>query len=203
MTEVPVQAEELHLRRLEGRTGPTDRDRIHRTVSTDGTEIVGSVHGQGPPLVLVHGSAVGTVGAPTGRDLPWTRVLSVRHRPTGDGAARPFGISPRNPARPVPRSAPRSPSGRTGGCGIVAAAPVRFRGASVRRAGAADAAQGLRANVLAAAHPISAAWVIEVPYGRRKNVRSRDDFHASALTRSTEPIEGSLRGTRSSGGWGR
>jgi hypothetical protein len=57
MTKVPVQAEELHLRRLEGPTGPTDRHRIHRTVSTDGTEIVGSVHGQGPPLVLVHGTA--------------------------------------------------------------------------------------------------------------------------------------------------
>jgi pimeloyl-ACP methyl ester carboxylesterase len=30
-------------------------ERIHRTVSADGTEIVGRVHGQGPPLVLVHG----------------------------------------------------------------------------------------------------------------------------------------------------
>ncbi len=30
-------------------------DRIHRTVSADGTEIAGRVHGQGPPLVLVHG----------------------------------------------------------------------------------------------------------------------------------------------------
>ncbi|MDP8932176.1 MAG: alpha/beta hydrolase [Actinomycetota bacterium] len=30
-------------------------DRIHRAVSTDGTEIAGRVEGQGPPLVLVHG----------------------------------------------------------------------------------------------------------------------------------------------------
>lgn len=31
-------------------------DRIHRTTSADGTEIAGRVHGQGPPLVLVHGA---------------------------------------------------------------------------------------------------------------------------------------------------
>jgi pimeloyl-ACP methyl ester carboxylesterase len=31
-------------------------DRIHRAVSADGTEIAGRVHGQGPPLVLVHGA---------------------------------------------------------------------------------------------------------------------------------------------------
>jgi pimeloyl-ACP methyl ester carboxylesterase len=30
-------------------------DRIHRAVTDDGTEIAGRVHGQGPPLVLVHG----------------------------------------------------------------------------------------------------------------------------------------------------
>jgi len=30
-------------------------ERIHRAVSADGTEIVGRVQGQGPPLVLVHG----------------------------------------------------------------------------------------------------------------------------------------------------
>lgn len=30
--------------------------RLHRAVSDDGTEIVGHVYGQGPPLVLVHGS---------------------------------------------------------------------------------------------------------------------------------------------------
>jgi pimeloyl-ACP methyl ester carboxylesterase len=30
-------------------------ERIHRAVSADGTEIAGRVHGQGPPLVLVHG----------------------------------------------------------------------------------------------------------------------------------------------------
>lgn len=32
-------------------------DRIHRARSDDGTEIAGRVHGQGPPLVLVHGQA--------------------------------------------------------------------------------------------------------------------------------------------------
>ncbi|QBI20103.1 alpha/beta hydrolase [Egibacter rhizosphaerae] len=31
-------------------------DREHRAVSPDGTEIAGSVHGVGPPLVLVHGA---------------------------------------------------------------------------------------------------------------------------------------------------
>lgn len=31
-------------------------DRIHRAVSDDGTEIAGRVYGEGPPLVLVHGS---------------------------------------------------------------------------------------------------------------------------------------------------
>jgi pimeloyl-ACP methyl ester carboxylesterase len=30
-------------------------ERIHRAVSADGTVIAGSVHGQGPPVVLVHG----------------------------------------------------------------------------------------------------------------------------------------------------
>lgn len=33
-----------------------DQRRIHRAISSDGTEIVGHVEGQGPPLVLVHGS---------------------------------------------------------------------------------------------------------------------------------------------------
>lgn len=31
-------------------------DRRHRAVSADGTEIVGRIHGDGPPLVLVHGA---------------------------------------------------------------------------------------------------------------------------------------------------
>lgn len=30
-------------------------ERVHRTVSNDGTEIAGRVHGDGPPLLLVHG----------------------------------------------------------------------------------------------------------------------------------------------------
>ena len=33
----------------------TEGRRLHRTTSTDGTEIVGRVVGQGPPLVLLHG----------------------------------------------------------------------------------------------------------------------------------------------------
>jgi pimeloyl-ACP methyl ester carboxylesterase len=39
------------------RTTPGHSDRIHRTVSTSATEIAGRVHGQGPPVVLVHGGA--------------------------------------------------------------------------------------------------------------------------------------------------
>jgi pimeloyl-ACP methyl ester carboxylesterase len=34
----------------------TDENRIHRAISNDGIEIAGIAHGQGPPLVLVHGS---------------------------------------------------------------------------------------------------------------------------------------------------
>jgi pimeloyl-ACP methyl ester carboxylesterase len=42
--------------------------RIHRTVSADGTEIAGRVHGQGPPLVLVH-------GGPHDGDLAWEALV--------------------------------------------------------------------------------------------------------------------------------
>lgn len=42
--------------------------RIHRAVSADGTEIVGQVIGQGPPLVLVHG-AIGD------GEFAWTELL--------------------------------------------------------------------------------------------------------------------------------
>lgn len=42
--------------------------RIHRADSLDGTEIVGRVHGQGPPLVLVH-------GAPHDGDLAWEAMV--------------------------------------------------------------------------------------------------------------------------------
>jgi pimeloyl-ACP methyl ester carboxylesterase len=41
--------------------------RIHRVVSSDGTEIAGRVHGQGPPLVLVHGGL--------GDDTGWSELL--------------------------------------------------------------------------------------------------------------------------------
>ena len=43
-------------------------NRIHRTVSADGTEIVGRVHGHGPPLVLFHGS-------PHDGDLAWEALI--------------------------------------------------------------------------------------------------------------------------------
>lgn len=43
-------------------------DRIHRAVSPDGTEIVGRVHGQGPPLVFLQG-AIGD------GDLDWQAVV--------------------------------------------------------------------------------------------------------------------------------
>lgn len=45
-----------------------DEDRIHRAVSDDGTEIAGRVHGQGPALVLVHGSF-------EDGDLDWVAML--------------------------------------------------------------------------------------------------------------------------------
>lgn len=44
------------------------RERIHRAVSDDGTAIVGRVHGQGPPLVLVH-------GGPHDGDLAWEALV--------------------------------------------------------------------------------------------------------------------------------
>jgi pimeloyl-ACP methyl ester carboxylesterase len=44
-------------------------ERIHRAVSTDGTEIAGRVHGQGRPLVLVH-------GAPHDGDSAWEALVS-------------------------------------------------------------------------------------------------------------------------------
>jgi pimeloyl-ACP methyl ester carboxylesterase len=43
-------------------------DRIHRAVSADGTETAGRVHGQGPPLVLVH-------GRPHDGDIAWEALL--------------------------------------------------------------------------------------------------------------------------------
>ena len=45
-----------------------DERRIQRAVSADGTEIVGRVIGQGPPLVLVHG-AIGD------GEFAWTELL--------------------------------------------------------------------------------------------------------------------------------
>lgn len=41
---------------------------IHRTVSADGTEIAARVHGQGSPLVLVH-------GALADGDIAWEAML--------------------------------------------------------------------------------------------------------------------------------
>lgn len=48
----------------------TIRSRIHRTTSADGTEIAGRVDGQGPPLVLVHGSL-------EDGDCDWTDLLPL------------------------------------------------------------------------------------------------------------------------------
>jgi pimeloyl-ACP methyl ester carboxylesterase len=47
---------------------PMTEDRIHRTLSADGTMIAGRVHGQGPPLVLVP-------GGPTDGDMAWASLL--------------------------------------------------------------------------------------------------------------------------------
>ena len=43
-------------------------ERIHRAVSADGTEIAGSVHGERPPLVLVH-------YAPHDGDIGWEAMV--------------------------------------------------------------------------------------------------------------------------------
>jgi pimeloyl-ACP methyl ester carboxylesterase len=43
-------------------------ERIHRTISADSTEIAGRVHGQGPPLVLFHGT-------PHDGDLAWEALV--------------------------------------------------------------------------------------------------------------------------------
>jgi pimeloyl-ACP methyl ester carboxylesterase len=43
-------------------------DRVHRAISADGTTIAGRVHGQGPPLVLVH-------GRPHDGDVAWEAML--------------------------------------------------------------------------------------------------------------------------------
>lgn len=45
-----------------------DAERIHRAASADGTTIAGHVHGQGPPLVLFHGS-------PHDADLAWEALV--------------------------------------------------------------------------------------------------------------------------------
>lgn len=45
-------------------------ERIHRTRSIDGTRIAGSVHGEGPPLVLVHGSL-------EDGETDWTQLLPL------------------------------------------------------------------------------------------------------------------------------
>ena len=71
--------------------------RVQVAISADGTEIVGRVRGQGPPLVLVHG-ALGDGGLPTRR---WCPTL-----PTGSPAtrrARGRGLSGDNPDHSPPR----------------------------------------------------------------------------------------------------
>jgi pimeloyl-ACP methyl ester carboxylesterase len=70
---------------VERETSIDSSDRIHRAVSDDGTEIIASVHGQGPPLVLVHGAMDdGTLqwkpAVPYLADRFTCHVLSVRNR---------------------------------------------------------------------------------------------------------------------------
>ncbi len=74
-------------------------DRIHRAVSADGTEIVGRVQGQGPPLVLVH--------APVhDGDMAWEALLPhltdrfTCYLPSLRGR----GLSGDNPDHSAPRS---------------------------------------------------------------------------------------------------
>jgi pimeloyl-ACP methyl ester carboxylesterase len=53
-----------------------NENRMHRAVSDDGTEIVGTVHGQGPPLILQH-------GAMDHGEISWGSVLPyLTHRYT-------------------------------------------------------------------------------------------------------------------------
>jgi pimeloyl-ACP methyl ester carboxylesterase len=73
-------------------------DRIHRAVSADGTEVAGRVHGQGPPLVLVHGD-------PHDGDLAWEALVPhltdrfTCHLPSIRGR----GLSGDNPDHSPPR----------------------------------------------------------------------------------------------------
>ncbi len=73
-------------------------ERIHRAVSSDGTEIAGRVHGRGPALVLVHG------GIGDG-DLAWEALLPhvtdrfACHLPSTRGR----GLSADNPDHSPPR----------------------------------------------------------------------------------------------------
>lgn len=60
-------------------------EQIHRTKSADGTEIAATVHGQGPPLVFVHGAMDdGTLqwkpAVPYLADQFTCHVMSVRNR---------------------------------------------------------------------------------------------------------------------------
>jgi pimeloyl-ACP methyl ester carboxylesterase len=50
--------------------GHPDDPGIHTTISTNGTEIAGRVHGQGPPVVLAHGGL-------TDGDLAWKGMLPL------------------------------------------------------------------------------------------------------------------------------
>ena len=73
-------------------------DRIHRAISTDGTEIAGRVHGHGPPLILVH-------GAPHDGDIAWEALVPY----LTDGytcylpSTRGRGLSDDNPDHSPPR----------------------------------------------------------------------------------------------------
>jgi pimeloyl-ACP methyl ester carboxylesterase len=81
---------------LEAEARSTAADDIHRTVSADGTAIAGTVHGQGPPLVLVHaGLGSGTLdwsfALPFLRDQFTCYCMSTRGRgPSADHADQSF-----------------------------------------------------------------------------------------------------------------
>lgn len=68
------------------------QDRIHRTISIDGTEIVGRVCGQGPPVVFVHGSFADGESE-WGELLPWLTGRFTCYLPSlrGRGRSGPHG----------------------------------------------------------------------------------------------------------------
>ncbi|HEX5015002.1 MAG TPA: alpha/beta hydrolase [Candidatus Limnocylindrales bacterium] len=73
-------------------------ERIHGTVSADGTEIAGRVQGQGPPLVLVHGG-IGDGEVAWEALLPYISERFTCYLPSTRGR----GLSSNNPDHSPPR----------------------------------------------------------------------------------------------------